>query len=504
MRHLAPVLLFLVLASSVQSQDVNGYREETGGKTVVRVYGTHHERGYAQGYLLGDQTKRIFDEYFVDIFCGGSAASYNLCRTLCLNEYAPGGEILAEIDGMLAGMTDGGVDLYNTVLGRSIDATDLRVLNLVVDLAERLYKRGPGCSSLSSWGTSTSGDPELDGHLMITRLLDWDTHPSLTAGAAMVVHFPSEPEEQKWVSFGFAGLLGTLSGISESGLGGFYHVGNVEGMTPNTPYEPILYTLRRGLERADYDGDGYHTAEDVVAAFSDRSRSSTGIINVVLDDGALSVPRVIEVNGTAGIAYRQQADNTIVPGEHLVATNHFRVLYSPIFCSRYQGITNELIASMAMTPDRAWSLMGLRAGVNGNLQVVQYLPSLGKVRWATNTDSQPAYQRPPTDIYLGMVTSAPDEELPARPKLVGSFPNPFNPRTTLYFDVGRPQSVQLDVYDVGGRHVRELVDGIFSSGRHQVVWDGTDEDGLQVGTGTYLLLLRSEEGEERAKVMLLK
>ena len=300
MRYSVLVLLFLFLAVSVQSQDVNGYREEIGGKTVVRVYGTHYERGYAQGYLLGEETKRIFDEYFVGVFCDGSAAGFDLCRSLCLSEYAPGAEIMAEIDGMLAGLIDGGVDLYSTVLGRNIDATDLRVVNLVVDLAERLYKRGPGCSSLSSWGSSTSGDPELDGHLMITRLLDWDTHPSLTAGAAMVVHFPSEPDEQKWISFGYAGLLGVLSGVSESGLGGFYHVGNVEGVTPNTPYEPILYTMRRGLERADYDGDGYHTADDLVAAFSDRSRSSTGIINVVLDDGALSEPRVIEVNGIAG------------------------------------------------------------------------------------------------------------------------------------------------------------------------------------------------------------
>ena len=48
---------------------------------------------------------------------------------------------MAEIDGMLAGLIDGGVDLYSTVLGRNIDATDLRVVNLVVDLAERLYKK---------------------------------------------------------------------------------------------------------------------------------------------------------------------------------------------------------------------------------------------------------------------------------------------------------------------------------------------------------------------------
>ena len=193
-----------------------------------------------------------------------------------------------------------------------------------------------------------------------------------------------------------------------------------------------------------------------------------------------------------------------MPGEHLVATNHFRALYSPIYCWRYQGITNELVASTVMTPARAWSVMASRAGTSGNLQVVQYLPSLGKVRWSINTDSQPAYQRPPTDIYLSVVTAAPDRELPVRTQLVGSFPNPFNPQTTLYFDVGRWQSVQLDVYDVGGRHVRELADGSYAAGRHQVVWDGTDEEGLHVGTGTYLLLLRSEEGEERAKVMLLK
>ena len=84
-------------------------------------------------------------------------------------------------------------------------------------------------------------------------------------------------------------------------------------------------------------------------------------------------------------------------------------------------------------------------------------------------------------------------------------PNPFNPHTTIRFDVTRASTVQLRVFDVGGALVRTLVDRHLPAGEHRVVWDGRDDRGREVGSGAYFLRLSS--GEERAesrKVVLLR
>ncbi len=69
---------------------------------------------------------------------------------------------------------------------------------------------------------------------------------------------------------------------------------------------------------------------------------------------------------------------------------------------------------------------------------------------------------------------------------IGSYPNPFNPSTTISYSVPENSSVKLDIYDVAGRKVRSLVDESRSAGYHNVVWNGRDENGSQVSSGMYL------------------
>ncbi len=71
----------------------------------------------------------------------------------------------------------------------------------------------------------------------------------------------------------------------------------------------------------------------------------------------------------------------------------------------------------------------------------------------------------------------------------GAHPNPFNPTTTLGFDVpgetGGAQMVTLAIYDVGGRLLRQLIDGPIATGSHAVEWDGRTVAGAQVSSGVY-------------------
>src|SRR5262249_3367882 len=67
--------------------------------------------------------------------------------------------------------------------------------------------------------------------------------------------------------------------------------------------------------------------------------------------------------------------------------------------------------------------------------------------------------------------------VPSTTVLRGNVPNPFNPSTTIRFDLARRQHVALQIYDVDGRLVRTLVDETLESDRHEVFWNGTDDSG---------------------------
>jgi len=82
---------------------------------------------------------------------------------------------------------------------------------------------------------------------------------------------------------------------------------------------------------------------------------------------------------------------------------------------------------------------------------------------------------------------------------LGSYPNPFNPKTTLSFSLERAGRVQLKIYDAGGREQATLVDGELSAGHHEIIWKA---DGLP--SGVYLARLRSESGDQTRRLTLLQ
>ena len=86
--------------------------------------------------------------------------------------------------------------------------------------------------------------------------------------------------------------------------------------------------------------------------------------------------------------------------------------------------------------------------------------------------------------------------------LTGAVPNPFNPQTTIHFTLPQTQVARLSLYDVQGRLVRELVDGLTPAGSNQVNWNGRDTSGRAVASGTYFARLESG-GLTSVKAMVL-
>ncbi|HHS50816.1 MAG TPA: T9SS type A sorting domain-containing protein [candidate division Zixibacteria bacterium] len=83
-------------------------------------------------------------------------------------------------------------------------------------------------------------------------------------------------------------------------------------------------------------------------------------------------------------------------------------------------------------------------------------------------------------------------------------PNPFNPATSIAFDLPADSDVRLEVFDLLGRHVRTLENDKLSAGRYSVVWDGRDSGGREVPTGIYLYRIEAGEFRTSRRMLLLK
>jgi hypothetical protein len=84
-------------------------------------------------------------------------------------------------------------------------------------------------------------------------------------------------------------------------------------------------------------------------------------------------------------------------------------------------------------------------------------------------------------------------------------PNPFNPTTTIRFDLAREGRVTLWIYDVAGRQVRELLDEVRAPGYGQsVTWNGRDANGCRVASGVYFYRLEAPDRSATRKFIVLK
>jgi pectate lyase len=94
--------------------------------------------------------------------------------------------------------------------------------------------------------------------------------------------------------------------------------------------------------------------------------------------------------------------------------------------------------------------------------------------------------------------------LPDRFTVLGNYPNPFNPSTTIVFTIPDAGNLSVRIYDIHGRIVKELVDGYHAPGRHTVVWDGTNKYSTGVASGVYFGVVRYGGATQTIKLQLLK
>ena len=94
--------------------------------------------------------------------------------------------------------------------------------------------------------------------------------------------------------------------------------------------------------------------------------------------------------------------------------------------------------------------------------------------------------------------------IPDKYALQQNFPNPFNPRTTIHYELPNQELVQIIIFNLLGHQVKRLVDGFRGAGVNSIVWDATNDHGQPVSAGIYIYQLQAGGFLQTRKMILLK
>ncbi len=106
--------------------------------------------------------------------------------------------------------------------------------------------------------------------------------------------------------------------------------------------------------------------------------------------------------------------------------------------------------------------------------------------------------------FARTLSTASDPTAPLTWHLEHNYPNPFNAGTSIRYTVATAGPVRLDIFDVLGRHLRTLTDGYREAGSHTVHWDGLNEQGFSIPSGTYFCRLQGKGQTLLRKLTLLR
>ncbi|MBI5219379.1 MAG: T9SS type A sorting domain-containing protein [Bacteroidia bacterium] len=493
MKKAAFVLWVLILIfKNTYSQNVNGtILSDTGNVSIVKVWGTHQERGYAVGYLLGNKIKAIYTGYIVPAFGSSLPAAKSIINAGV--HIKIDSVYINEAKAVIQGMTDAGIDVTG------VDYLDLLVANSFLDLEGlptfKNINLKNGCSSLMSWGNATEGT-NLDGKSVISRHLDWTPNSSIINNQAVIIHIPSEPDEQPWLLIGFAGQISVLSGVNSSGLSAFQHMlSDFTGNSSlNKAYEPIWFSLRNALEKTDYNGDGFNNTQDVKDALLHNMNSyADGFIVASLAPSAFGtdslIAQVAELTPTIPrFSFRSNEYPDTIPGDNLYAANSsIKRNNAHNYCSRYNAVATAIENGLNISDTENWNIMkNYSNSGTGNIQFMQFIPELDILKLSVHKNGQAAYLHQPAIYDLNAFFQSPlTYNINKENSNVKIYPNPSKSNITICFSNPSQDIFNLIITDYRGLKIKET---------NNIRTDRVELSFDELPCGIYFLSLKNENG----------
>ena len=456
-------LLILVLTGYLAlNAQVNGVIiNDSSNYKLVKIWGTHHERGFAYGALLGDEITEVFINYLKPQF----GNYYPFARDIVTSSQDLSYDSLyvVEAKAIIDGMNDYGLNIED------MDYIDMLVCNSFLDIANLLSKSfGMGCSSLISWGDATTGT-DLNGKSVISRHLDWTINSNLINNQVIVINLPSETDEQPWTSIGFAGMYSVLSGFNEN-IGVFQHMmSDFNGTTSHgKQYEPIWFALRTSIEKLDYNQDGNNDVQDVRSKLMEQT---TGFADGFLISAISADPEtdslaamIAEIAPTEPIlVFRNNDYPDSIPGDNLYTANYQIARNNDMhFCSRYNSIIDVISDGTNIGLDENWEMIRDHSHLSHNLQFMQYSPEMDLFKIAVYENGTPAYLNNPKSYsiaelfsnYVGIETT-----ISNNPEII-FYPNPVNDILSISVNNAEISNYNISIFNIYGSNVNVPVSQI--------------------------------------------
>jgi|AntAceMinimDraft_17_1070374.scaffolds.fasta_scaffold20657_1 hypothetical protein len=469
------ILLLITIFACIRisySQNVNGViLSDTGNITIIKVWGTHYERGIAYGYLLGDKIKDIFDGYVKPLFGTYLPAAKQVISqgtSISIDSIYK-----VEAKAVILGMDSAGTDTTGT------NYLDLLVGNSLLDIGALFGVKisDLGCSSLMSWTDATTGT-DLDGKSVISRHLDWSTNAHIVNNQIMVINIPCEQDEQPWLLIGFAGQISVLSGINISGISAFQHM--MSDFTGNAVqdmgYEPIWFALRKALEKIDFNNDGADNVNDIKDALSSNTNGyADGYIISSLAPSTENNDSLIALIAEIApqqpvLTFRSNSYADSIPGDNLyTANNEIKRNEHLDFCPRYNAVKNAMGNGINISSAKNWEIM--RDSSNSasyNIQFMQVIPEQKILKLAIYKNSIPAYQNIPVtynldDLFSSLISI---KEKYKHNVSINVFPNPSKFSAKIGFYNNKYQKINLSLFDINGKHITTIINKYLNKGNY--------------------------------------
>lgn len=379
---IAALIMGAAPAAAAGSLPVQGEIEVIDSIRILKLRGSHFQRGYAHGYLLADEIVQLIEDYML----GTLYDVENYWKTVALiNSFVRVPLVYhIEITGMYQGMVDarGPEGLFSPKLGRDILPVDLIAWNMVPEIF-RLYfndtsfASGPPqfSSSVSGWGAGTA-----DGSLVFARDLDFGYPGDLLDQSSIVIAFqPGCFLQNEWLSITWPGMIGCLTCMNADGIGAALDLGNNapeledlligrDGIYVAIPfsYTPITLALRQGIEYRRYflrQPDQITDLHAIISAIWVAGSFDIHVFASQASGGAQpDYPAAIIECSHQGVALRTAADNQqhephLLSEFFLAVTNHHRKLTPPEEeCPRYAIQVERLNSLETLDIDRAFEI----------------------------------------------------------------------------------------------------------------------------------------------------
>jgi len=256
------------------------------------------------------------------------------------------------------------------------------------------------------------------------------------------------------------------------------------------PYWHDLYPTQSGQAKVFMDTENQSAVFAWVNCPLFNPRTSTVNVEVILyADGRIYFEYGTCSAGSAAVGLQQNSTTYSVVGNTYAVTSNTAILYqrSNIFCVPSQT-SFSIPAGGNIQFSILWDARNRSLGDSLN----------GIFNFSGSASNSPLIV--PVIMNVGIVDAASDmTELPKRFALNQNYPNPFNPVTEIKFQLDKSAMTKLDVFDVSGRKVLNLVNGVMSPGTHSASFNGT-----YLSSGVYFYRLQSGTNNAVRKMMLVK